>query len=325
MSPLLGQLHPSNDDNHNETQVKKSPQADRAERRALRKRIPESEPPGNAKDICSAANPKKKKARDHELDADTARKKTANSIEKTRRQRANERAKEAKRSRKSSSPKKSKQDITLVDDYSSNDFEDPPRRSKGNKKTSVPTRTQQHHRVADKSKYVHNNKQVRKPIQNDKKKNRYEKNNETSGSGSDSDTSDYEAPDRSSESLNGKTMSYQPRKWQSYDKRMRRLSGNKKDQQFVSDLARLELLMRNAIHDYVPNTNYKTTVMYWANQSTTAAAAMLFKRHKNDLKEFIERYGTEPKMLDIFGAALRQCANNELAVQTTQIRKTNNL
>ena len=60
MSPLLGQQHPSNNDNNNETLVEKSPQADRAEQRALRKRIPESQPPGNAKDICSAANPKKK-------------------------------------------------------------------------------------------------------------------------------------------------------------------------------------------------------------------------------------------------------------------------
>jgi hypothetical protein len=64
--------------------------------------------------------------------------------------------------------------------------------------------------------------------------------------------------------------------------------------------------MRNAIHDFVPNTNYKTTVMYWANQSTTAAAAMLFKRHKNDLQDYIERYETELKMLEIFGPALRQ-------------------
>jgi hypothetical protein len=103
---------------------------------------------------------------------------------------------------------------------------------------------------------------------------------------------------------------------------MRRLSSNKEDQQFVSDLARLEILMRIAIHDFVPNENYKTTVMYWANQSTTAAAAMLFKRHKNDLKDYIERYETELKMLEIFGPALRQCANNERAVQTTQIRKT---
>jgi hypothetical protein len=312
MSPLLGQQHPSNNDNNNETLVEKSPQADRAEQRALRKRIPESQPPGNAK----------KKSLHHELNADTARKQTANSIEKTRRQRANERAKTAKRSRKSSSPKKNKEDITLVDEESSNDFEDPPRRSKGKKKTSVPTRTQQHDRVAHKSKYVHNNQQVRKPIQKDKKRNRYEQNSETSGSDSDSHTSDYAAPDRSSESLHGKTMTYQPQKWQSYTKRMRRLSSNKEDQQFVSDLARLEILMRIAIHDFVPNENYKTTVMYWANQSTTAAAAMLFKRHKNDLQDYIERYETELKMLEIFGPALRQCANNERAVQTTQIRKT---
>ena len=79
MSPLLGQQHPSNNDNNNETLVEKSPQADRAEQRALRKRIPESQPPGNAK----------KKSLHHELNADTARKQTANSIEKTRRQRAN--------------------------------------------------------------------------------------------------------------------------------------------------------------------------------------------------------------------------------------------
>jgi len=59
MSPLLGQQHPSNNDNNNETLVEKSPQADRAEQRALRKRIPESQRPGNAKKNHSITNSKR--------------------------------------------------------------------------------------------------------------------------------------------------------------------------------------------------------------------------------------------------------------------------
>jgi hypothetical protein len=163
---------------------------------------------------------------------------------------------------------------------------------------------------------------VRKARKEKKKKKRYEINLESSSSSSNSDVEECDAPGRTSESWNGKNLSFQPRKWQNYDKRMKRLSGNMEDQQFVSDLARLELLMRAAIHDYVPNTNYKSTVLYWANQSPTAAAAMLFKRNKNDIQEFLDRYGSEVKLLELFGPPLRLCANNERAVQTTQIRRT---
>ncbi len=62
--------------------------------------------------------------------------------------------------------------------------------------------------------------------------------------------------------------------------------------------------------------------MYWATQSTTAAAALLFKRHAQDLPELIERYGNEQRMLQLFGLGLRQVANNERAVQSKQIKIT---
>ena len=48
---------------------------------------------------------------------------------------------------------------------------------------------------------------------------------------------------------------------------------------------------------------------------------MFFKRHRDELEEFIMRYGSELKLLELFGPSLRQCANNERAVQTTQIRR----
>ena len=100
------------------------------------------------------------------------------------------------------------------------------------------------------------------------------------------------------------------------------MSGNREDLQFVSDQTRMECWMRTAIHDFVPNAKYKHTVMYWATQSTTAAAALLFKRHQQDLPEMVERYGSEQRMLQLFGLILRQAANNERAVQSKQIKLT---
>jgi hypothetical protein len=102
----------------------------------------------------------------------------------------------------------------------------------------------------------------------------------------------------------------------------KKLSANRDDQQFVSDLARMECWLRTAIHDFVPNTIYKQTVMYWPLQSNTTVASQLFKRHKEDLQEFLDRYGSERAVFELFGPGLRMCSNNERAVQTTQLRRT---
>jgi hypothetical protein len=288
MCSLQDQSNESSGENTSSSRGVKSPQDERALRRALRKNIPETQP--NVDVIAVEPGPKKNYRQ-----------------QKTKRQREMEGNKEKKKSRKSSSAKIKKKDKNSPDDISSDDFENPPRRKKSKQKPSSPPPT--HHQLTT---------NARKTIKHQK---RNEATNGSCSSASDSEPDDDEAPDVESESRGGKNNTYHPRKWQSYEKRMKRLSGNKEDLQFVSDLTRLESWMRSAIHDFVPNNNYKTTVMYWATQSTTAAAAMLFKRHKNELEDFILRYGSELKMLEVFGPSLRQCANNERAVQTTTIRR----
>ncbi len=152
-----------------------------------------------------------------------------------------------------------------------------------------------------------------------KKKKRQERTKKSSRSSS---SSDSDSSDSSSDSSTGSTHKNSGHKMSAYEKRKQKLSGNVKDLQFVSDQTRLECWMRTAIHDFVPNANYKHTVMYWATQSTTAAAALLFKRHAQALPELIERYGSEQRMLQLFGLGLRQVANNERAVQSKQIKIT---
>ncbi len=92
-------------------------------------------------------------------------------MQKTKRQRAIEQEKEAKRSRKSSSTKKQNKDEPFVDDVSSEDFENPAWRTKGKKKTSSHTQTQKNRRDPEKSNVVESKKQVRKARKEKKKTN----------------------------------------------------------------------------------------------------------------------------------------------------------
>jgi hypothetical protein len=142
------------------------------ERRAQRANIPESQPNVDVDNTSIAAKPQPKKASELPTDdVDSRRNNTTLPMQKTKRQRAIEQEKEAKRSRKSSSTKKQNKDKPFVDDVSSEDYENPKWRTKGNKKTSSHTQTQKNRRDPEKSNVAESNKQVRKARKEKEKKN----------------------------------------------------------------------------------------------------------------------------------------------------------
>ncbi len=121
------------------------------ERRAQRTNIPESQTNVDVDNTSIAEKPQPKKASELPGDAvDTRRNNTTLPMQKTKRQRAIEQEKEAKRSRKSLSTKKQNKDKPFVDDGSSEDFENPAWRTKGKKNKSSHTQTQKNHRDPEK-------------------------------------------------------------------------------------------------------------------------------------------------------------------------------
>ncbi len=271
-----------------------SPQDHRALRRAQRKNIPESQPPVKNTDKSTAQPPKN-------ID-DLTHKQPPYRQQKTKRQRELEREQEEEKSRKLSSTTKKKAMLTI---------------------RAMTTKTHSHTETAKMRISTNWRTTINETATNTKKKNKVNKQTyvASSESSSDSDPEDFEAPNPM-DSWHGSITSHAPKKWQTYEKRKNKLSATRHDQQFVSDLARMECWLRTAIHDFVTNTLYKQTVMYWPLQSTTAVASQLFKRHKEDLHEFVERYGSERAVLELFGPGLRMCGNYERAVQTTQLRRT---